>query len=275
LDLHHAGFCNSCQSKCRKIEKKFVSHEGQKEIEVFRDNFVKGNPNNTWEDVFDEFSTAIKSNIGEEIHSTIVSSFSTTGPTEKAISEIVLMDTVQKYFSYTVCTRCGIPAFYLGGQKEDWMSMKTKAATLVKYDKPKLDTWGVALDSVFDEILKAFDGNTNDIFWDSFYKYNHASGGDVVTGWVNVLFPYLQRGREGNFEQNDISRVRWDAKDGFWGNKLNLFPMGISKVPFVWNYLGNKIDMEFVGGVVGASQNEGGVLRPEFGWAVVEKFRNA
>jgi len=270
------GFAIHVNQNAQRLRKTFVSHEGKKVIEVRRDNFVKGDPNNNWEDVFDEFSTAIKANIGEEIHSTIVSSFSTTGPTEKAISEIVLMDAVQKYFEYEVRTLCGIPTFYIGGQKEDWMSMKTKAAALVKFDTPTLDNWGVALGSVFDEILKAFDGETNDIFWDSFYSYHSASGGSVVTGWVNVLFPYLQGGK-GNFmvRENDISRVRWDSKEYFWGNKPNLFPMGISKVPFVWNYFENKINMEFVGGMVGASQNEEGVLRPEFGWAVQETFSNA
>jgi len=269
------GFAIHVNQNAERLRKTFVAHEGKKEIMVRRDNFVKGDPNNNWEDVFDEFSTSIKSHIGEEIHSTIVSSFSTTGPTETAISDIVLMVSLQQYFSYSMMTMCGIPSFYLGGQKQDWLSMKSKASSLIKYDSPSLDTWGDALSSVFDEILKAYEGETNDIFWDSFYKYNHASGGAVVTGWVNVLFPYLQRGKEGVFETNALSRIRWDSKERFWGNKPNLFPMGISKVPFVWEYLGNKIDMEFVGGVVGASQNEGGVLRPEFGWAVREKFSNA
>jgi len=193
---------------------------------------------------------------------------------EKAISEIVLMDAMQKYFSYSVHTLCGIPAFYLAGTKDDWHLLKTKAAHLVKLDAPTLDSWGKELDNIFDEILKAFDGVTNDSFWNSFYKYRNMSGGATVTGWVNVLFPYMQKDG-GQYHENGMSRINWDDKEHHWGIKPNMFPMGISKVPFVWNIGGQKIDMEFAGGIVGASQNDEGVLRPEFGWAVLEKVNTA
>jgi len=268
------GFAIHVKENAEQLRHKFVSHEGKEKIEIVRDLFVKGDPNNNWEGTFDSFSALIKNYIGEETHATIVSSFSTTGPLEKAISEIVLMDAMQKYFSYSVSTMCGIPAFYLAGQKEDWNLLKTKAAALVKIDASVLDGWGVGLDSIFDEILKAFDGVTNDVFWNSFYKYHNASGGAVVTGWVNILFPYVQQS-SGVYRANNISRVKWDTKEHFWGNKPNYFPMGISKVPFVWKCSGKEFDMEFAGGMVGASQNDEGVLRPEFGWAVLEKVNTA
>jgi len=232
----------------------------------------KGDPNNDWEGVIAELSSAIKNFIGEKTHATIVSDFSTTGPVEKAISEIVLMDIVKKYISYGTITRCGIPAFFLGGTKNDWQLLRKKSSALVKLDA-ELHTWGVALDSIFEEISKSFENVTNDLFWDSFYKYNHVSGGSVVTGWINVLFPYLQD--NGNYIKNLHSRKKWNDETTYWGIKPNLFPCGLSKIPFVWEYLGERIDMEFIGGMVGASQNDEGILRPEFGWAVVEYVYNA
>ena len=38
----------------------------------------------------------------------IQNEFSTTGPVERVVSHITLMDTVQHYFTYTMCCGCGI-----------------------------------------------------------------------------------------------------------------------------------------------------------------------
>jgi len=175
---------------------------------------------------------------------------------------------MQQYFEYSVMTLCGIPTFYIGGTKSDWEFMRVKAQALVALDKDELASWGSALDGVLLEIVNAFDSEgVNNQFWDSFYKYRSGSGGSRVTGWVNVLFPYLAQ------QPNKSARQSWNSEErSFSGTKPNEFPLGMSKVPFVWDYLGKEIEMEFVGGIVGASQSgEEGILQPEFGWAVLEK----
>ena len=96
----------------------FVSHEGKKKIVVRRDDFFKGSLENPWEIVFDEFSTHIRREIGKTNHELIVSQFSTTGVIEKAVNEVVLMDSMKAYFKYIVYTRCGIPEVRLEGTHE-------------------------------------------------------------------------------------------------------------------------------------------------------------
>ena len=93
----------------------FVPHQGKVTIQVRRDDFLKGSPENPWAEVWPEFSAEIKKVIGAETHGLIVSDFSTTGPTERAASEVVLMDCVQSYFSYGFVTLCGIPEITLEG----------------------------------------------------------------------------------------------------------------------------------------------------------------
>ena len=58
----------------------------------------------------------------------------------------------------------------------------------------------------------------------------------------------------------------------FYGPHPCAFPPGFSRVPFVWDCLGTKLAMEFAGGFMGVSQDsETFTVRPELGWAVLDK----
>src|SRR5258705_9132 len=96
-------------------------------------------------------------------------------------------------------------------------------------------------------------------FWRSIYKCSEQSGGPYVTGWINVLFPYLDAGapfhgsrRRSPIERNpyayswqqdvaakieihDIDDIE-DA-DPFGGTTLGAFPRGLSQAPLTWHYL--------------------------------------
>ena len=87
-----------------ELRSKFVTHDGKKVLEVKVDHFVLGgmSPEDWERDVFPDFSNQIRGHIGDEIHTTIASGFSTTTPTTKAAHEITLMSTMKNYFSYKV-----------------------------------------------------------------------------------------------------------------------------------------------------------------------------
>ncbi len=40
--------------------------------------------------------------------------------------------------------------------------------------------------------MNSAEGDVDRAFWQSFHKLQSASGGPYVTGWINVLFPYLE-----------------------------------------------------------------------------------
>ncbi|MCC6559247.1 MAG: DUF427 domain-containing protein [Polyangiaceae bacterium] len=52
--------------------------------------------------------------------------------------------------------------------------------------------WTRALLPVLDKVVNSAEGDVDRAFWQSFYKLQSASGGPYVTGWINVLFPYLE-----------------------------------------------------------------------------------
>src|SRR5262249_21944116 len=108
------GFAHHINMNAETLRRRLVSHEGKLRLAVRRDGFVKGSPENDWPGVFAEFSEAIRAHIGDA-HGLIVANFSTTGPVERAASEVVLLDSMQAFFSYEVHTICGIPSITLEG----------------------------------------------------------------------------------------------------------------------------------------------------------------
>jgi hypothetical protein len=124
------GFANHVTVHAEELRSHFVDHDGKKELRVKRNDFVKGSIENPWENVFDEFSSHIRDEIGVANHNLIVGEFSTTSSIEKAANEIVLMDSVKAYFEVVLETRCGIPEIRLEGTTEDWKKLAEKTWNL-------------------------------------------------------------------------------------------------------------------------------------------------
>lgn len=259
------GLAAHVNARAEALRGQFVSHAGKAEIVVIRDGFLKGCPHNDWQDVFGEFSAGIEEYIGKK-HDLIVADFSTTGPIEKAASEVVLMDAMQSYFVYTVMTRCGFPTITLLGSVEDWKSVRRRAEVLSEYG---LGWWTCHLLPVLDKFVEAASGSPDPEFWRRFYKDVSGSGGTYITGWINVLFPYL-KSRTARTQENG-SMGNWHKTFGsmFQGPTNDAYPSGIAKVPFTWNYLGALLPMEFLGGFLGVSLSSEGVS-PAIGWAVCD-----
>ena len=156
------GFAIHVNKNAEKLRHMFVAHEGKKKLVVRRDDFVKGSPDNDWEQAFGTFSDKIRENIGDEIHGLLTPEFSTTGPVEKASSQVVLMNIFKEYFEYRVRTLCGIPSITLEGTVEDWKMLREKTISLSRFD---LHWWTDAVKPILDEFVKASSGEVNKEFW--------------------------------------------------------------------------------------------------------------
>jgi hypothetical protein len=229
---------------------------------------------NDWPEIFTALSDGIHEQIGKT-RDIVVADFSTTGPVERAASEIVLFDAVQRYFHYDFVTLCGIPEVTLLGTVDDWKSIRTRAEVFTGFE---LSDWTRALFPVLDQIVKTAQGDVDRAFWKSFYKWKDASGGPCVTGWINVLFPYLQQQNHSTKRTEACSnRYLTTWENGFGaafggGPKVADYPTGLSSAPFSWRYLGTNIPMVFVGGFVGVAQDPvNGWVRPAIGWAIAEE----
>jgi hypothetical protein len=284
------GLANHVNNNAERLRPQFVPHEGKVTIQVRRDDFKRGSPENPWAEVWPEFSAKIKEVIGPETHGMIVSDFSTTGSTERAASEVVLMDCVQSYFSYRFVTLCGIPEVMLQGTVEDWEKIRQRVDRLQQYD---LKWWTDDVLQITDEFVAAAKGQPNLTFWKAIYKQEDESGGPYTTGWLVRLLPYLKQqqyrfAREGDYESGYVTPWTTDLKNPLLGRppvgKRNPFegitdsslPSSASQVPFVWEYLKKEYDYAFLAGVVTIEQDKDSrAVRPRIGWAVREAAKSA
>jgi len=260
------GFANHVNAHAAQLRSRFVAHEGQKLISIRRDSFIKGRADNDWPGVFSEFSAQIGDHVGDVRRRLVVADFSTTCPESRAASEIVLMNAMKAYFAYEVRTLCGIPEVTLLGTSDDWRDIKHRAQALSEF---AASDWIGAVSDVLDHFVRACAGSADPEFWQNLYKPQGGSGGPYVTGWINVLFPYLPSHETGaNTRPNELAMCRdWPTKRH--APNFGDFPSGLSSVPFVWDYYGNKLDMSFIGGFAGVAQDAtSGALRPVIGWGV-------
>jgi hypothetical protein len=264
------GFAQHVRMHAEELRPRLVSHQGRARIDVRRDDFVKGSETNPWPEVFDEFANKLREHIGKR-HDLIVADFSTTGPLERAVSQLVLMDAMEKYFEYAFHSMCGIPSITLLGTPEDWRSVRTRAQVFREFE---LDFWIDPLLPILDAFVDASEGRVDTGFWNSMYKLKNASGGPYVTGWMQALFPYLvDKSSESGLRLNtNLAAWAEGMESPFGGGPLTSdFPCSLSSVPFVWHYLIEKFDMEFLGGFVGVGQDTASPsISPHIAWAVRE-----
>lgn len=262
------GFAMHVNENAEALRERFVGHEGKKDI-VVDIPYSKGDPNLPWGNILAEFSRVLGENLGPKQRDLVVSNFSTTGVIEKAASEIVLMGAMQKYFGYVGRTLCGIPEITLLGTPEDWQSVKDRASALSEYD---LGWWTEHLIPHLDQFVRASKGDVEKEFWKRIYKIEGGSGGPYISGWAVDLFPYFTKGSNGVKYVESPVRNRFlggGNTSRFHGATTDVFPMGMTRVPWKWDYLGTMFDMEFLGGFVGISQDpDTFAVRPVLAWAV-------
>jgi len=301
------GFANHVNQDPEVVRKQFVDFKGKETISISRPGFVKGSPLNDWPSVFPEFAEAIGGFIGKDAVEMVTCNFSTSGPTERIVSQITLMDTVQHYFEYSMECGCGIPSIGLRGTVEDWKSIRAKAEKLQRFG---LEWWLKELLPVLDQFVNAAQEKQDTKFWRAICNFSGASGfnGAPISGWLQVFFPYLNASGASSYRsfsskdskskgakikrklrQNSGIGQYWKSyksgvtaatyeRNGFgdtgcgYGIELDDIPPSISSAPFKYiDHLTNKTyNMAFMGGIVSLVQhNESLALEPKMGWAVI------
>ena len=166
-----------------------MPHQGKLTIQVRRDDFGKARRRTPgWKSGRSSVRGSEKV-IGPESHALIVSDFSTTGPTERAASEVVLMDCVQSYFSYRCDTLCGIPKITLEGTAEDWEKIHQRVNDWSSTTSSGGPT--TCCKSPTSSSLRR-KGSPNPAFWKAIYKQEDDSGGPYTTGWLVRLAPVFE-----------------------------------------------------------------------------------
>lgn len=266
------GFAIHVNLHAEELRKHFVRHEGKEKLSITRLDFFPG-ADNPWPEAFDAFSGLIKERVGK-LADLICCGFSTTGPAERAVSHLMVMDTFQAYFEYEMFAGCGIPRITLTGTVEDWKSIRDRAAMFGEFG---LQQWVQALDPILCQLIQTAQRRPDIDFWKSFFRYRSGSGPSVMTGWINVLFPYLKL--TGQLVPNPYledweQRMRVDAtqkqcKDP-QGVGISAIPSALAVAPVKVHWGERETDMLFVGGLIGVSQhNPTLALEPQCGWVIL------
>lgn len=105
----------------------FVSHEGQKRLDVVGSNGASDIGN-----IALQMTKLIEENVVDKgIRSWIMPEFSTTTKSDKVVAAVLMMGAMQKYFSYFVAITCGIPSVTLLGKREDWADLVKKTRQVI------------------------------------------------------------------------------------------------------------------------------------------------
>lgn len=264
------GFSTHVNINSEKLRTKFVSFNDKKKLivntEPISNKFKKGSINTPWPLAFPAMADSISKYVKTDIHNLYVQSFSTTTSTEKAAYEVALLNVMSGYFEYEYDTACGIPEINIEGTKEDWQKIKTNLEYFKGYN---IDNWVNSLEPIIQQFINASENKIDNNFWSNIFKRKDESGGPYITGWVINFFPYISGGNRKMIKNPYIDR---EPKEFMEGLKTNQFNNGLSKAEFIWNYFGNKYEMEFLAGFVGIKQDKKSLtLRPEIGWLVKEK----
>ena len=261
------GFSHHINLDPEKYRHMLVGHEGKMALEVRRcrmDNLTADD----WEDVIKEFASQIEDNTKGTIASSLITDFSTTGPTEAISSRITLMSTVKAYFEFIVIQMiCGIPYITLKGTPDDWRSILEKSKELAKFD---LDWWTSSLTPILEEFVRTAEGYPSPIFWKSIvmtWRPDIIRGGGcvpdpdgetMVDGWFLKFFPYCKEGRT--------------------PEKLSIHESMLAEtvsVPFIYRLVDSageiikEMKMSITSGLIGVTEDKKTYeLTPKFGWYI-------
>lgn len=270
------GFAIHVGLHAEELRHRFVRHEGKAKLVVMRPDFFPGQ-DNPWPEAFAAFSEQLAQHVGK-LCNLIRCDFTTTGPVERAVSDLMAMDTFQPYFEYEMVAGCGIPKILLTGTVEDWKSVRDRAAMFGEFG---LERWSRLLEPILSQFVAAAEGRAEPEFWQSLFRYHSGSGPSVMTGWSSVLFPYL-KSRDDSLQRNPYLedwRQRLEVDDGqHWreravnpqGVGMHAIPSCLASVPVKITWGDRETPMHFIGGLIGVSQDpETLTVQPECGWAIV------
>lgn len=250
----------------KKIQSLLTHHEGKKQLRIQTNDLFSEQAD--WERLIASFTSEIEKYTNNEISTTIVADFSTTGTDERIASEVTLMDVVKPYFEYTsFYIVCGIPSITLTGTPDDWRKVMEKTRSL---DAFNLNWWTSQLLPILEEFVRAAEGHIDYWFWKDIVKKNRPrriKGPSCMKrhtqmthfdGWFLKFFPFDNHGRTPN--KVTITQT--------------MLPETVC-VPFKYEILnteGNKMssfDLELIAGIVGVQEDSiTKTMTPKVGWFV-------
>ncbi|MBQ9309500.1 MAG: DUF4419 domain-containing protein [Bacteroidales bacterium] len=255
---------NENPEKYRKI---LVNHEGKKELKVETGADLLSSQAD-WAGLIAGFTAEIGKYTNNDIASSLVADFSTTGPDELIASEVTLMDAVKPYFDYTVIyAACGIPSITLTGTPEDWRKVLEKTRSLAALG---FGWWTSKLEPILEEFVSASEGHPDYWFWKDIVKKTrprtiqgptcskHPVKQTEFDGWFLQFFPFDNKGRTPDKVTITQTMLPETVVVPFKYQVVSPVGVVLSETP-----------LELVAGIVGVTEDAGDFrMTPKIGWFV-------
>lgn len=288
------GFSIHVRENAEKLRRRFVQHEGREKLSVG----VRAVPSgHEWREVVARFVELSANHLPPGTAEFLTRRFSTTGPDEQMVFRVALMETFKEYFEYEMVLICGIPEVTLEGTPDDYRDLKRRVEAMSKYG---LRFWTDQLLPICDQWIATAEGRPDVEFWKAIHRPEKIYGGQLVTGWLARLFPYLE-GKRG-WVRNQLAPARQIPEDAVkprhslegwmraelrakaarekrgeiipWavpGVSVGCLPSSWSKAEIAGEGLGGKRRFLAGGGLAGVAQApESGALEPVVAWLVEE-----
>jgi hypothetical protein len=254
------GFAQHFNNHAEALRSRFVDHKGKVTISVP----VPGFPSNgEWPGVVEQWSDGIAGHIGVDLTQRLICNFSTTTPIARTASQVAMMDAFQEYFEYELMCICGIPSVTLRGTVADWVEIRSRVDFMAEYH---LEWWTDRLKPICDAFVETAKGAPLRTFWRHIYKPKEVYGGEVMTGWLADLFPYVKDYRtNAPTVRNPFLTIPHEEVTVEDGLSPKSVPTGLSQAPFVVRFAGTdeQLDFDLIAGFVGVEENQAtGQLSP-------------
>jgi len=181
------------------VRKLFVDHEGKKEIRIIVPGSL-ATVDYGW--LFDQFSKGIKENIKmPDYVDTMQADFSTTSSKQLISSQVMLMSSMQKYFSFSFGTLCGIPGVDMTGTEEDWKKLQDKTKALESMMLPimteiGLKDWFQSCHGILNNLLMTYQKNPDNKWWSHILSWNVEYGSGSCRWWDGWFIDFIHSGEE-------------------------------------------------------------------------------
>ena len=191
------GFARYVNAHSDELRDQIVSHTEKMDLVVETEKDLL-HEDADWKKLIAGFAAQINEYTKGDVAKTITADFTTTGVTERIVSQVTLMETVKTYFDYVVhYMGCGIPSITLMGTPQDWQKVLEKTEQLEKYG---MGDWFKSLKPILTEFIKASEGKPNQAFWQNMVKKENPDKlvgnkicdlrkPTVLDGWMLKLFP--------------------------------------------------------------------------------------
>jgi len=163
------------QSKSEEVRKFFVDHEGKKTLTVEVPEISPLDVDYSW--FLDEMTQKIQENIKTPNYVELMTAnFSTSTKTDRIVSSINTMNSMQEFFTYRCIPMCGIPCVIMRGSENDWKCLLQKIENLEKLLQPIQEklisrsfsaNWWENIKSICRKLLESYQGKPDLTWWSS------------------------------------------------------------------------------------------------------------